>query len=247
MLQLEALEELTMALGKLLHQLAFFIRVYNFEFKNAGARMTVVTLAYDLISLYSGSTAAVAFTVPARAVAINCLTGISALLDVIRCYFTEQPAFLRTQANLYGAGAEARAAASPFGALYQQYEREAFEWLGMNDRFKNISFNVLGVERNEPAEIGRKNQNLKCWDHWASLAVGGHYDIVYHFEDGRPPPEDQAVCPFGIRDPRPRSSSGPRPSPPQGSQPGTSGPSAPPPEPKPHRRRGLRPRPRRAI
>lgn len=126
MLQLEALEELTMALGKLLHQLAFCIRVYNFEFKNAGARMTVVTLAYDLISLYSGSTAAVAFTVPARAVAINCLTGISALLDVIRCYFTEQPAFLRAQANLYGAGAEARAAASPFWALYQQYEREAF-------------------------------------------------------------------------------------------------------------------------
>ena len=149
MLQLEALEELTMALGKLLHQLAFCSRVYNFEFKNAGARMTVVTLAYDLISLYSGPTAAVAFTVPARAVAINCLTGISALLDVIRCYFTEQPAFLRTQANLYGAGAEARAAASPFWALYQQYEREAFEWLGLNDRFKNISFNVLGRRSGE--------------------------------------------------------------------------------------------------
>lgn len=107
------------------------------------------------------------------------------MLDVIRCYFTEKDAFLRAQATLHGTGADSRAAASKFWREFQQHEQDAYDWFGMNDRFKNISFNVLGVERNEPAEIRRKNQNLQCWENWANLARGGYYDIVYHFEDGR--------------------------------------------------------------
>ena len=247
MLQLDTLEEMTMILGKLLRQLVFCIRAYNFEFRDRGANLSVVFLARDIISLYSGSTAAAAYTVPSRAVATNCLTGISALLDIIRCYFTEKDAFIRTQTALHGIEADARAATSKFWAEFLQHEREAQEWFGMNDRFKNISFNVLGVERNEPAEVRRKNHNLKCWEHWEDLARGGFYDIAYQFDDGRPPPEADTVCPFGVRDPRPRgSSSGPRSTPHQSGQPGTSGPSAPPPGPKPQPKARPKPAPKKS-
>lgn len=76
-----------------------------------------------------------------------------------------------------GPNAEYKAKISPIWDDFEQLRQDAFDWYGMDENFYNISFNVLGVERNEPAEIGRKNQNLKCWDHWASLAIGGHYDI----------------------------------------------------------------------
>jgi len=38
----------------------------------------------DVIRLYTQSTSAVVFTVPARAVAINTILGFSALFDVLR-------------------------------------------------------------------------------------------------------------------------------------------------------------------
>ena len=148
-LQLDSLEELTMILGIMLRQLAFCIRVYNYEYRNTSLRMSIITVVNDVINLYDGSTAAVAYTMPARAVAINCLTGISALLDVVRCYFgaAAKDAFLRNQRNMHGPGADVRAATSLFWSEFEQHDREAQEWFGMGKSFENISFNVLGRER----------------------------------------------------------------------------------------------------
>ena len=235
-LLLDAMEELTMILGILLRQLAFCIRVYNFEYRNTSYRMSIVTVINDVINLYDGSTAAVAYTMPARAVAINCLTGISALLDAIRCYFgnAAKDAFLRAQRNVHGPGADTKAAASTFWKEFEQHEKEAEQWFGMGTMCHNISFNVLGVERDEPAEISRKNHNLRLWARWRDHIAGGQHDIAFEFNDGRNPPENEVDLPFGMKDPRPSgSSSGLQPPwhPRQGPKP--SAPKAPTPEPKP--------------
>lgn len=88
---------------------------------------------------------------------------------------------------------------------------------------RDISFNVLGVEREEPAEIRRKNHNLQCWRRWRDETRGTSKDIVYHFEDGREPDENEVEYPFGVKDPRP----------PGRQSASASGSYAPPPEPKP--------------
>ena len=128
----------------------------------------------DVINLYDGSTAAVAYTMPARAVAINCLTGISALLDVIRCYFgnAARDALVRSHKNTHGQGSEFKVAASPFWEEFKRYDLEAQEWFGMGNMCHNMSFNVLGVERDEPAEISRKNHNLQLWILWRNNIAG---------------------------------------------------------------------------
>lgn len=203
---LDTLEEMTMILGILLRQMAFCSRVYNFEFRSANARMSIVSIAHDVINVYEGSTAPVTITVPARAVAINCLTGISALRDMIQSHVIERPAFLRSQITWHGIGADVKAAA-PFWDEFEQHKQQALEWFGMGRSFRDISFNVLGVEREEPAETRRKNHNLQCWRRWADEIAGGQYDVLYEFDDGREPPENEKECPFGMKDPRSRSSS----------------------------------------
>ena len=236
-LLLDTLEELTMILGIMLRQLAFCIRVYNYEYRNTNYRMSIVTVINDVINLYDGSTAAVAYTMPARAVAINCLTGISALLDVIRCYFgnAARDALMRSHKNIHGQGADFKAAASPFWEEFKQHDLEAQEWFGMGNMCHNMSFNVLGVERDEPAEISRKNHNLQLWILWRNNIAGRQHDIIaFEFNDGRNPPENEVELPFGMKDPRPSSSSsGLRPPwhPRKGPKPST--PKAPTPEPKP--------------
>ena len=238
-LQLDSLEELTMVLGIMLRQLAFCVRVYNYEYRHTTYRMSVITVVNDIINLYDGSTAAVAYTMPARAVAINCLTGISAILDVVRVYFgnAAKDVLLRNQRALHGAGAEARVIASSFWKEFEQHDTEAREWFGFGKSFENISFNVLGVERDEPAEIRRKDHNLNLWTRWRNDNSGRQYDVTFEFNDGRIPPENEVELPFGMRDPRP-SGSGPGLQPPwhqrKGPRPSTSSaPKAPPPEPKP--------------
>ena len=197
MLLLDTMEELTMILGIMLRQLAFCIRVYNYEYRNTSYRMSIVTVINDVINLYDGSTAAVAYTMPARAVAINCLTGISALLDVIRCYFgnAAKDAFLTSQKNIHGPGADSKAAASPFWGEFEQHDLEAQEWFGMGTMCRNMSFNVLGVERDEPAEISRKNHNLQLWTRWRNNIAGRQHDIAFEFNDGRDPPENEVELP----------------------------------------------------
>lgn len=239
-LQLDTLEEMTVILGIMLRQLAFCIRVYNYEYRHTIHRMSIITVINDVINLYDGSTAAVAYTMPARAVAINCLTGISALLDVIRCYFgvAAKDAFLKNHRAMHGPGSEGRATASSFWREFEQHDREAHERFGMGKSFENICFNVLGVERNEPAAIRRKDRCLVLWARWRDRIIGGQYDVAYEFNDGRAPPENEVELRFGMRDPRPSSSSGLRPPwhPRKGPRP--SEPSAPPrpehkPQPKP--------------
>ena len=240
-LQLDTLEEMTVILGIMLRQLAFCIRVYNYEYRHTIHRMSIITVINDVINLYDGSTAAVAYTMPARAVAINCLTGISALLDVIRCYFgvAAKDAFLKNHRAMHGPGSEGRATASSFWREFEQHDREAHERFGMGKSFENICFNVLGVERDEPAAIRRKDRCLVLWARWRDRIIGGQYDVAYEFNDGRAPPENEVELPFGMRDPRPSSSSsGLRPPwhPRKGPRP--SEPSAPPrpehkPQPKP--------------
>ena len=237
-LQLDSLEELTMILGIMLRQLAFCIRVYNYEYRHTSYRMSVITVVNDIINLYDGSTAAVAYTMPARAVAINCLTGISAILDVVRVYFgiAAKDVLLRNQRALHGTGAEARVLASSFWREFEQHDNEAREWFGFGKSFENISFNVLGVERDEPAEIRRKDHNLSLWTRWRNDNSGRQYDVTFEFNDGKVPPENEVELPFGMRDPRP-SGSGPGLQPPwhqrKGPRPSTSStPRAPPPEPK---------------
>ena len=104
--------------------------------------MSIVTVINDVINLYDGSTAAVAYTMPARAVAINCLTGISALLDVIRCYFgnAARDALVRSHKNTHGQGSEFKVAASPFWEEFKRYDLEAQEWFGMG---KHVSQHEL--------------------------------------------------------------------------------------------------------
>ena len=171
--------------------------------------MSIVTVINDVINLYNGSTAAVAYTMPARAVAINCLTGIVALLDVIRCYFgnAARDALVRSHKNLYGQGLEYQVDASPFWNEFRKHDQEAYEWFGMGSMCHNMSFNVLGVERDEPAEISRKNHNLQLWNIWMNHITGKQPDVVFEFGDGRNPPEDEVEFPFGMKDPRPSSSS----------------------------------------
>ena len=173
-LLLDTIEELTMILGIMLRQLAFCIRVYNYEYKNTNYRMSIITVINDVINLYNGSTAAVAYTMPARAVAINCLTGIASLLDVIRCYFgnAARDALVRSHVKINGQGSEYRVDASPFWEEFRKYDREAYEWFGMGNMCHNMSFNVLGVERDEPAEISRKNHNLQLWNQWMNHILG---------------------------------------------------------------------------
>ena len=106
----------------------------------------------------------------------------------------------------------------------------------MNDLCHDMSFNVLGVERDEPAEIRRKNHNLQLWKMWMNNIIGKQPDVVYEFGDGRNPPEDEVELPFGMKDPRPSSSSsGLRPPwhPRKGPKPSTPGTSAPQPKPQP--------------
>ena len=106
-----------------------------------------------------------AYTMPARAVAINCLTGIVALLDVIRCYFgnAAKDALVRSHKGLNGEGSQNQVYQSPFWDEFRRHDHEAHEWFGMSDLCHDMSFNVLGVERDEPAEIRRKNHNLQLW------------------------------------------------------------------------------------
>ena len=95
----------------------------------------------------------------------------------------------------------------------------------------NFSFNVLGVERDEPGEISRKNHNLRLWARWRDHIAGRQHDIAFEFNDGRDPPENEVDLPFGMKDPRPSgSSSGLQPPwhPRQGPKP--SAPKAPTPE-----------------
>ena len=173
-LLLDTLEEMTMILGIMLRQLAFCIRVYNYEYRNTNYRMSIVTVIDDIINLYNGSTAAVAYTMPARAVAINCLTGIVALLDVIRCYFgnAAKDALVRSHKGLNGEGSQNQVYQSPFWDEFRRHDHEAHEWFGMSDLCHDMSFNVLGVERDEPAEIRRKNHNLQLWKIWMNNIIG---------------------------------------------------------------------------
>ena len=204
-LLLDTLEEMTMLLGIMLRQLAFCIRVYNYEYRNTSYRMSIVTVINDVINLYDGSTAAVAYTMPARAVAINCLTGIVALLDVIRCYFgnAAKDALVRSHKGLHGEGTQSQVYQSPFWDEFRRYDHEAQEWFGMGDLCHDMSFNVLGVERDEPAEIRRKNHNLQLWKIWMNNILGKQPDVVFEFGDGRNPPGDEVELPFGMKDPRP--------------------------------------------
>ena len=59
---------------------------------------------------------------------------------------------------------------------------------GMSDLCHDMSFNVLGVERDEPAEIRRKNHNLQLWKIWMNNITGKQPDVVFEFGDGRNPP-----------------------------------------------------------
>ena len=237
-LLLDTLEEMTMILGIMLRQLAFCIRVYNYEYRNTSYRMSIVTVIDDIINLYNGSTAAVAYTMPARAVAINCLTGIVALLDVIRCYFgnAAKDALVRSHKGLNGEGSQNQVYQSPFWDEFRRHDHEAHEWFGMSDLCHDMSFNVLGVERDEPAEIRRKNHNLQLWKIWMNNIIGERWDVTFEFGDGRNPPEDEVELPFGMKDPRPSSSSsGLRPPwhPRKGPKPSAPGTSAPQPKPQP--------------
>ena len=46
------------------------------------------------------------------------------------------------------------------------------------------------VERDEPAEIRRKDNNLQLWARWRDGIAGRQYDIAYEFNDGKDPPEN---------------------------------------------------------
>ena len=123
---------------------------------------------------------------PARAVAINCLTGIVALLDVIRCYFgnAAKDALVRSHKGLNGEGSQSQVYQSPFWDEFRRHDHEAHEWFGMSDLCHDMSFNVLGVERDEPAEINRKNHNLQLWKIWMNNIIGERWDVTFEFGDG---------------------------------------------------------------
>ena len=70
--------------GETLVQIAQCIRIYNYGRPRRENKLTVRQLVLDVIRLYTQSTSAVVFTVPARAVAINTILGFSALFDVLR-------------------------------------------------------------------------------------------------------------------------------------------------------------------
>ena len=119
----DTFEEMTMFLGIMLWQIVLRIRIYNFGSRtNVSGRLTISQLADDVARHFEDSTAAVVFTVPARAVAINNFLGVSALLDMIRSHVMEN-AFIRSQVQWHGTGADVKARLSPFWEDFARHEQ----------------------------------------------------------------------------------------------------------------------------
>lgn len=69
------------------------------------------------------------------------------------------------------------------------------------DRFKNISFNVLGVESGVPRDIAQRDTSLEVWKRYGDQIEGTRHDVIYEFDD-RNEPRHEVQFPYGTEDPR---------------------------------------------
>ena len=193
---------------RLLHQIALCIRVYNHEHRIVDGKLTIAQIADDIQRLYSQATSPVVIRVPARAVAINSLLGYSALIDMLRAHVSEREFFVNSQVRHCGVGADVEARMSPFWTDVQDMCINAEEWYGMGLGFRNISFNVLGVDNGLVHEVSGMNHNIRLWKGWSDQVKGSRHDIPFEFNDNKMPSEQSTTFPFGVNDPRPQQYGG---------------------------------------
>ena len=164
---------------------------------------------------------------------------------MLRAHVSYKNEFINNQVRNNGPGADVRTRESHVWKDIQDVVDNMGQWYGMGTLFKDISFNVLGVDSGLSHEVNRMIHNIPLWQAWANHIRGTSVDIAFEFGDNRMPSDQGVQCPNGVTDPRPSpagsrgsgSSNGPQ----QSSQPpslvgaGSSGskPEPPPAQPAP--------------
>ena len=205
---LESLLKYTEYAKRLMNQIALCIRVYNQDHKTIEGKLTIAQIAEDICRLYGQATSPVVIRVPARAAAINSLLGFSALLDMLKAHVAEREFFISHQVKWHGQGADIVARSSSFWTDVKDMSENVEQWYGMGSDFKDISFNVLGVDNGIVFEVSRMNHNIALWKRWADRIKGSNCDFPYEFGDNAMPSEQNPVFPFGVNDPRPQHRGG---------------------------------------
>lgn len=191
---------------EMLIQIAQCIRVYNYD-RPKENKLTVHQLVKDVIRLFSQSTSAVAFRVPARAVAINTILGFSALFDILGGHIVNRERFMESQRAWGGPNAEHQTKISPIWEDFALLNRNAIEWYGMGENFYNISFNVLGVENGVARDIAQKDANLVKLESRNRRRKSSSY----HAKGPKPEPKERRKPPEPKARPQPQAEEPPKP------------------------------------
>ena len=119
----------------------------------------------------------------------------------------EKERFILSQVSWHGIGADTKARYSSFWKDFESLSQNAKKWYGRGNEFKNISFNVLGVENGIAREVTRKNDNLESGKIWGNKIKGRQFDVKYEYKDGKSRMENDVGYSFGTYDPRDEDSS----------------------------------------
>ncbi len=150
-----------------------------------------------------GSEGSSRFTVPARASAMLLLLGLSAVFDTLRAHRMYRNEFIACQVKSHGHGADIRAINSTVWDDINDIENNMTQWFGMGHSFRDISFNVLGVDQGIVHEVNRMVHNIQLWYNWATNIRGTQFDFPFEFGDDRMPSDKGVPCPYRVDDPRP--------------------------------------------